>query len=403
MKKIEISHLSCYEKKTTSYLSQIYPLLNSDELGWSLSSLRCKNPKFIVENNRYVQIGTPILEDIHRPFIRYLSPASGNIQYEENLFKIQSVEDSFLAYQKFSLNSLKECSPEFLKNHIIFSGFWTCLIDIKTSETADPQGVPEAIYISIQDDEPDMPYADLVFKEQSTILDFEMGFWALQQLAPQSVFVSIPYTAVNLKLKLRHFITHEISGDYPANQPGVFAHYAAKKKLSNIWTIKSQDLLRLGFFLRTGHYPTKKLIKVSGIETKGSGCFLVRDGFRFLDLLESFSIPEKSLCVAGGLFTGRKTSLTDYLGPHDYAISFVPTTNQQTEPVIDCIGCSRCANTCAVNLFPQLIYKKTLQSLPVNRDLENCVFCGLCTLSCPSHIPLQALFMHSKKNNNISK
>jgi len=394
MKKIEVQHYSFLEKKPVSRLTHIGTLHPKNPLGFTLNTLALKNPLPLVENGSMVKIGTPILSDAQFPFIRYLAPDSGKILFEETRVVIERINHTYLDHQTFKNSELKKSSKKEVCQHLIQIGFWHYLRVLNTSNIPHPESTPSAIYISLENDEPEMPSADLLFKEKDAVSDFELALSALEKISP-IIHVSIPTNAINLKLKLRKFITHEIEGDYPANQPGVFAYYVNKNESKKAWTLSAQDVIRMGAFLRTGHYPVEKLIQLSGIQTKGNGCFWIKEGTDIKDLRDSFNIPEDHEVTLGGLISGTyiQGGHPAHVGPYHSSLSFIePCLPYLPEPMIDCIGCGQCAISCAVELQPQFIYKKIMASKPISQELDPCIFCGLCTLVCPSHIPLQTLF-----------
>jgi len=400
MKKIEVQHDSWLEKKAISQLSHIGIIDSQKPIGFTFNTLALKQPVPLVENGSIVKIGTPLLTDREFPFIRYLSPGSGKILFKETGFSIERMQSTYLEYQPFKMSELKNCTKKQVCHHIIQIGFWHYFRILNTEKIPDPETLPSALYISLQNDEPEMPNADLLFKDKEAVLDFELALSALEKISPL-IHVAIPANAINLKLKLRQFITHEIEGDYPANQPGVFSYYVNKNESKNAWTMAAQDVVRMGSFLRTGHYPVEKIIKLSGIETKGTGCFWVKEGTCIKDIQIQFNIPDPYQIILGGLISGLAvdTSETAHVGPYHSALSFIaPSPPYLPEPMIDCIGCGHCAKSCAVELQPQFIYKKIMTANRVDQELDHCVFCGLCTLVCPSHIPLQALFKKAKLN-----
>ena len=68
-------------------------------------------------------------------------------------------------------------------------------------------------------------------------------------------------------------------------------------------------------------------------------------------------------------------------------------------PVMPCIRCGACADSCPVNLLPQQLYWYSRA-----RDLErvqeynlfDCIECGCCSYVCPSNIPLVQYFRYAK-------
>lgn len=77
----------------------------------------------------------------------------------------------------------------------------------------------------------------------------------------------------------------------------------------------------------------------------------------------------------------------------------LPSQVSERVPSLPCIRCGDCAETCPVQLQPQMIFQHALA-----RDLRraadwrlfDCIECGLCETVCPSRIPLLATYRQSK-------
>jgi Na+-translocating ferredoxin:NAD+ oxidoreductase subunit C len=87
------------------------------------------------------------------------------------------------------------------------------------------------------------------------------------------------------------------------------------------------------------------------------------------------------------------------LHTESFSRSFVPAwlpvkkvanTNKHGEER-PCIQCGWCARTCPVRIVPQLIYRRArvgVNETLVRYNIFNCIDCNLCSLVCPSKIPL---------------
>jgi len=76
----------------------------------------------------------------------------------------------------------------------------------------------------------------------------------------------------------------------------------------------------------------------------------------------------------------------------------VANTNRHGEER-PCIQCGWCARACPVRIIPQLIYRQARSSVDetlVRYGTFNCIDCNLCTLVCPSKIPLARQIVDAK-------
>ncbi len=69
------------------------------------------------------------------------------------------------------------------------------------------------------------------------------------------------------------------------------------------------------------------------------------------------------------------------------------------QPETVCVRCGHCVSACPMNLNPAFVYRAIRMGeghrLP-GLHLEDCLDCGCCTYSCPSHIPLQSLVRQAR-------
>ncbi|NVK42959.1 MAG: electron transport complex subunit RsxC [Oceanospirillaceae bacterium] len=70
------------------------------------------------------------------------------------------------------------------------------------------------------------------------------------------------------------------------------------------------------------------------------------------------------------------------------------------EPAGDCIRCNRCVDVCPMALQPMSLYtaarEKQMKTLKM-MNLDACIECGACSLSCPARLPLRDSFRESKR------
>jgi electron transport complex protein RnfC len=116
-------------------------------------------------------------------------------------------------------------------------------------------------------------------------------------------------------------------------------------------------------------------------------------------------------------YEGRPDSLASLImgGPmmgfavHRPDVPVIKTTNcvlaaaaadlPPVKPVMPCIRCGACAESCPANLLPQQLYwfAKTKDLEKVQKyDLFDCIECGCCSYVCPSNIPLVQYFRYAK-------
>ena len=77
------------------------------------------------------------------------------------------------------------------------------------------------------------------------------------------------------------------------------------------------------------------------------------------------------------------------------SISFLPENQLPDQLQEECIRCGNCQKICPVGLFPESLYRVSLQLNPEDNYVSFtrqtailCTECGLCNSVCPSRIPL---------------
>lgn len=393
----------------------------------------------------HVQIGTRLFSDKKYPEVHVLSPASGqisDIRYgpknaldvivikrdkEESRLQISDQKTSLSTYQ------LSQVTRDSLVTSLLAGGLWTSFRQFPFRNIPDPKQIPPAIYVSIDQDEPFLPNGTVLLKDH--IESFGIGVAVLNNIANGNLYIGVSQKNPRIKTALRELITHQLVGDYPANDPGVFLyHTKTSSELNNAWYITAQDVLRIAEWIVTAHYPIDQLITLGGPGVSKPMHYKTRIGMSIKDIVRDTTITPNPRYIAGGIMTGRTTTQDDFLGADEHGVNVLSEeTVQEWVPYIkpglyrptsttaflsallpirrhplttalqgsprDCISCGDCVPVCPVNLLPQFIHKH-LENNQENRAIEHglldCVECGLCSYICPSKIELTATFKSAR-------
>jgi Na+-transporting NADH:ubiquinone oxidoreductase subunit A len=223
-------------------------------------------------------------------------------------------------------------------------------------------------------------------------------------------------------------VSETVVGNYPAHDPGVLLYRTKTSADHNhAWFIEGQDLLLIAELLKSGRFPTGRVVTLGGPAATRPGHFRTRIGAPLAALTDGRTAAGDVRLVAGGVLTGNPAPQDSHLGLFEKALVLLPEGNTsgdflgwtlpgaQTpsysraflssfrrgrELPMDCnrrgglracIQCNFCTQVCPVDILPQLTYKAILageveESLA--HGLLDCVECGLCSLVCPSKIEL---------------
>ena len=404
MKRITLTHSSDF-KVTTLWEGVLHALLQPSQIYVDLYSLAFLSPIFLFRSGEFIQAGDIFAYDQIYPFIRYAAPASGILKIADDRLVISVSKEDFLQKKhQWTNQDLQGCDVTKLTDALVSSGLWPLFRQRPSNRIPDPTHLPQAIYISLDDSEPYCPRASFLFQEREHQGYFETAIHALRRLSSQ-VYVASPADDISLKLKFRSFITHDIEGQFPSGHPGIFFCHARDFSEENVWLLNGYDALRIGQFLKTGFYPFKRIISVSGLPGRRPLYAHAFEGMRISDVVQGLQKHHtESACtddyaILGGILSGRSARGRDVLGVHDRAIHLLnelPFSKGNQQKYAECVRCDYCSDACPVSLFPQRLYDAHLNKKPL-KGLSDCVGCGLCTYVCPTELPLGDIFRRAKR------
>jgi Na+-transporting NADH:ubiquinone oxidoreductase subunit A len=397
-------------------------------------------PKMLVKPDDRGNIGTPLFADKTRPELKFVSPGGGTVsavnfgprRVLESVVIAIDDDESYEDFGKLSASDLASISADDLTRHLIKGGMWPCIRALPFRNIADPGRQPPAIWINIDGDDPFQPRSDIYLKDNLSF--FETGLAALRKLT-KAVYVcaaaEVPFSSNGMA----NWVTHRISGGYPANDPGVALYHTRKSPEDNrAWFTGGQDVVRIGRFLATGHYPTEQMIAVSAPEANDCRHVKTRIGAPLADLVSQAYDPVVYQWITGGIFAGSARGRDGFLGINDASLfvspalrvrelfsflrpgfdrpthsrAFLSVLKRSPFPVDTdmhgeeraCINCGSCTRVCPVDILPQFAYKAIYADEieeALKHGLLDCVECGLCAYVCPSKIELSQSLIAAKQ------
>jgi Na+-transporting NADH:ubiquinone oxidoreductase subunit A len=389
-------------------------------------------PRLSVKEGDMVDVGSELFFDKKKPEIIFCSPGAGKIEtiaygrrrvIEEVVISLKD-EETFKEFPSFDGNSLEDLSREDLIETLLNGGLWPLIRELPIRNIAPTDIVPPRIIVSISNQEPFQAKPQVYLQGKEKL--FEYGLKVLNRLCPNKVLVSVCKEDAGSVGSFSKAITHKINGKYPADDPGVLNfHIKAGPEENRAWFIHGQDLLQVAELLKTGRYPTERIIAVGGPSFAEPKHFKTRLGAPIIHLTDQNSTNGDTRFIAGGVFTGYKTFQSGFIGFYERGITLIPEGNTREfmtliQPGFDrpsysraflssinkadfnvdgnthggvraCIGCSHCMQVCPVDILPLLTYKALLVDEieeALAHGLLDCVECGLCSYVCPSKIEL---------------
>ena len=137
-----------------------------------------------------------------------------------------------------------------------------------------------------------------------------------------------------------------------------------------------------------------RVMTVTGKDVKNPGNYEVRFGTPLNDVLEmAGGVPESTgKIIGGGPMMGRAMQNTDMPCNKRMSGALLMTEKEsvRVEPS-PCIRCAKCVSACPMGLEPYLLAKlSAAQNWEAMEKLNimDCIDCGCCLFTCPSHRPL---------------
>lgn len=386
-------------------------------------------PKLTVKKGDSVQRGGVLFTDKHRPDICFASPAGGTVETIDFGPKrvIRAIviaverEEACRSFAPLSETRIASMGKVELTGHLMQGGLWPFVRALPFRNIADPKSEPPAIIVNLEALDPFHPGPSIYL--EGVCDRFKLGISALSRLAPQILLAAAPDTASRLSA-IGPMISHAVTGPYPSDDPGVLLYYTRTSPADNrSWYIHGADVVLLGDFLKTGCYPTDRVVAVS--TPIGRHYCRTRMGAPLTRLAPGLDTLNNIQVMAGGLWRGSTVTADSFLGMHETSVIALPDgktpeflgfmrpgANKPThsraflsrlrrEPLpMDtglhgeeraCVNCGACAAVCPVDILPQFTLKAILageveESLA--HGLLDCVECGLCVYVCPSKIEL---------------
>ena len=143
------------------------------------------------------------------------------------------------------------------------------------------------------------------------------------------------------------------------------------------------------------HKPlVERVITVTGKSVAKPGNYRVRFGTPLNDVVElAGGIPEDTgKIIGGGPMMGRAMNSIDM--PTNKRISgllFMPKEESRRTAPENCIRCAKCVSACPMGLEPYLLARQAELEMwdgMEQHSVMDCIECGCCSFTCPSHRPL---------------
>jgi Na+-transporting NADH:ubiquinone oxidoreductase subunit A len=397
-------------------------------------------PRLLVKEGDDVRVGSVLYEDKRNPDIKFLSPGAGVIQHIK-FGRRRVIQEIVIAldpnephedFEKFTPEDVDRVAISHLVRTIKTGGLWCLFRAFPFGDMPKPEQTPPAIIVNMDSKEPFHPLAEVYLKDNIAL--FKFGLKLLGRFT-ENVYLTTTLASPLIVERMNGCITHQWHGPYPTGDPGVSLYHIKKRSEENYsWYINGQDLLLLASLIKTGHYPTERVMTIGGSMAGEPKHILARMGIQLRSLgARVVDNRQDARYIAGGMFRGYTTQADSFMGLRETSLLVIPEGNKKeffgfarpgynkssysktfmsrfrSSPVeVDCglhgeeracINCGYCAEVCAVDILPQFALKTVLVGEieeALAHGLLDCVSCGLCTYVCPSKIEICDILKKAK-------
>lgn len=308
----------------------IYPAPDVDSVALIGADYIGMKPTVLVAEGNRVQKGQCLFSDKWHPQVHYTAPAAGKVKAINRGAKrvLQSVvieidgddEQTFASYRE---DQLKALSVEQVKENLLASGLWTSLRTRPYSKVADPDTVPNSIFVTAMDSNPLAVRSDVVIDQYRQ--DFVNGLDVIARLTPGKLFVC-KYPGTDIPVGDNAAVTvAEFSGPHPSGLVGTHIHFLDPISATRtVWHLQSADVIAIGKLFTTGRVFTERIVSLAGPMVRRPRLIRTRLGADIKALVEGELVQQECRVISGSILSGRRAAgWAGYLGRYHNQISVI--------------------------------------------------------------------------------
>lgn len=289
-------------------------------------------PKVVVEEGDEVLAGQEIFFDKKRPEIKYVAPVSGEVAAinrgeKRSIAEVIILADKVQKYKTLPKINLSSISREDLVNFLLESGGWTMIRQRPYDIVAEPDVVPDNIFISTFDTGPLAPDAGVVIKGQEAA--FQAGLDILAKLTKGKVHLgldangkSAPATAFTTAKNVEK---HWFSGPHPAGNVGIQIHHTNPIGTKDqVWILGIQETITLGKLITDQRFDATRIVALGGESLKAPQHVRTVLGAKLADLLADQGVDESDRIISGDVLSGSAKAHDSFLNYYDDQVTVIP-------------------------------------------------------------------------------
>ena len=288
-------------------------------------------PKLLVKPEQKVKVGTPLFFDKYKPSVLFVSPVAGTVVSvnrgeRRRILEVVVSATGAEEYEPLLKGDPGSMEATAIKNQILKSGLWPCIIQRPYGVIANPDDQPVALFVSCFDTAPLAPDYEFLLKDDADA--FSTGIAALRKMAGCKVHLGVegerlpkPFAGLN-DVEYHHF-----SGPHPAGNVGVQIHHVQPLNKGNVvWTLSPQHVVLIGKTFIKGHLDPTLTVAVAGPMVNKPRYIKTLIGTSLVPVLADLLAEggQGARVISGNVLTGTRVDTDGYLGFYDSLISVIP-------------------------------------------------------------------------------
>ncbi|HEX6811331.1 MAG TPA: NADH:ubiquinone reductase (Na(+)-transporting) subunit A [Planctomycetota bacterium] len=288
-------------------------------------------PKVLVAEGDAVKTGQPLFLDKADRDRVWCSPVTGTVarlDFGERRFLLRAVLENAAAAggrEEFVRLPQPAGDRDAIVVAIKQAGLWSLLRQRPLGKIADSALVPVAIFCNGMDTAP--LAADPAFAVQGLRADLQAGFDLLRKLTPGKVYLALRAGAepgADLRA-MQGVEVHEFAGPHPSGLVGTHISRIQPLKRGEVaWTLSLIDTARLGEWARTGRYPARVVVALSGSAAPQRRYFRVRQNAELGVLTGGRPIQGDVRVINGTVLHGNALAADGCLGYYTKTVTVIP-------------------------------------------------------------------------------
>lgn len=314
-------------------------LATPKRLALDLSRFSGTRFKLLVKVGDPVKIGQPLALDKSSEKRAFVSPAGGTITevrrgLKRRLLSIVIDRDNEEESLDHGTTKVASASRKELVDKLCQGGLFAHIRQRPFDLLAHPEQTPRDIFVSAIESAPFAPTAEMQVEGRE--LAFQVGLDALSRLTTGHVhLVHKAGSHCSAFTDAQGVVVHTAEGPHPVGCASLHIHEIAPitSHTEVVWTLGALDVIAIGAFLQSGHYPTERVVAIAGtgILPERRGFFRTRAGAPVEQLIEDRNEKGEIRFISGDPLMGEKVEIEGFLG-FDETVFCAVHENSKREP-----------------------------------------------------------------------